>query len=117
MSLHDGRSPSPKNSFKELYLTSTQAMIKRKEEMVSELKTLLPCTRSDCNEHKIRTTSIVEEINLKVPPPELKTNSKATVPKSKFQEITKCRNKENHITDEANIKATPRTARTLKRAP
>ncbi|GFX50843.1 hypothetical protein TNCV_2731971 [Trichonephila clavipes] len=36
----------------------------------------------------------------------------ATVPKSKFQ-ITKCRNKENHITDEANIKATPRTARTL----
>ncbi|GFT32861.1 hypothetical protein TNCV_5039031 [Trichonephila clavipes] len=36
-----------------------------------------------------------------------------TVPKSKFQ-ITKCRNKENHITDEANIKATPRTARTLK---
>ncbi|GFS59829.1 hypothetical protein TNCV_2806411 [Trichonephila clavipes] len=28
--------------------------------------------------------------------------------------ITKCRNKENHITDEANIKATPRTAGTLK---
>ncbi|GFX73524.1 hypothetical protein TNCV_2342291 [Trichonephila clavipes] len=38
---------------------------------------------------------------------------RTTVPKSKFQ-ITKCRNKENHITDEANIKATPRTARTLK---
>ncbi|GFX47473.1 uncharacterized protein TNCV_618321 [Trichonephila clavipes] len=34
MSLHDGRSSSPLNSFKELYLTSTQAMIKRKEEMV-----------------------------------------------------------------------------------
>ncbi|GFY27678.1 hypothetical protein TNCV_241461 [Trichonephila clavipes] len=33
MSLHDGRSSSPQNSFKELYLTSTQAMIKRKEEM------------------------------------------------------------------------------------
>ncbi|GFU66262.1 hypothetical protein TNCV_4035821 [Trichonephila clavipes] len=28
--------------------------------------------------------------------------------------ITKCRNKENHITEEANIKASPRTARTLK---
>ncbi|GFX77340.1 hypothetical protein TNCV_5064661 [Trichonephila clavipes] len=35
MSLHDGRSPSTKNSFKELYLTSTQAMIKRKEEMLT----------------------------------------------------------------------------------
>ncbi|GFY09444.1 hypothetical protein TNCV_4321231 [Trichonephila clavipes] len=42
----------------------------------------------------------------------LKFVIKATVPKSKFQ-ITKCRNKENHITDEANIKAPPRTARTL----
>ncbi|GFY32300.1 hypothetical protein TNCV_3558081 [Trichonephila clavipes] len=38
MSFHDGRSFSPQNSFKELYLTSTQAMIKRKEEMV-KLKT------------------------------------------------------------------------------
>ncbi|GFW11095.1 hypothetical protein TNCV_4783051 [Trichonephila clavipes] len=76
MSLHDGRSFSPPNFFKELYLTSTQAMTNRKEEMVNELKTLPPCTRTDCNEHKIPTTSIVEEINLKVPPPELKSNSK-----------------------------------------
>ncbi|GFV66433.1 uncharacterized protein TNCV_3509071 [Trichonephila clavipes] len=30
----DGRSPSPRNSYKELYLSSTQAMIRRKEEMV-----------------------------------------------------------------------------------
>ncbi|GFX23527.1 nucleic-acid-binding protein from transposon X-element [Trichonephila clavipes] len=75
MSLHDGRSPSPQNSFTELYRMSTQAMIKRKEEMVSELKTLPPCTRNDCNEHKIPTTSVEEEINLKVPPPEL-TNKK-----------------------------------------
>ncbi|GFV57822.1 hypothetical protein TNCV_3072011 [Trichonephila clavipes] len=77
LSLHDGRLPSPQNSFKELYRMSTQAMIKRKEEMVSELKTLPPCSRNDCNEHKIPTTSVVEEINffLKVPPPEL-TNSK-----------------------------------------
>ncbi|GFT03238.1 hypothetical protein TNCV_3610931 [Trichonephila clavipes] len=75
LSLHDGRSPSPQNSFTELYRMSTQAMIKRKEEMVSELKTLPPCTRTDCNDHKIPTTSVVEENNLKVPPPEL-TNSK-----------------------------------------
>ncbi|GFS62776.1 uncharacterized protein TNCV_3202051 [Trichonephila clavipes] len=34
LSLHDGRSPSPQNSFTELYRMSTQAMIKRKEEMV-----------------------------------------------------------------------------------
>ncbi|GFY64208.1 hypothetical protein TNIN_82151 [Trichonephila inaurata madagascariensis] len=43
-----------------------------------------------------------------------KENSEETrVPKSKFQ-ITRCRNKENHIADEANINATPKTARTLK---
>ncbi|GFT59502.1 nucleic-acid-binding protein from transposon X-element [Trichonephila clavipes] len=29
----DGRSPSPRNSFKDLYISSTQAMIRRKEEM------------------------------------------------------------------------------------
>ncbi|GFY64209.1 hypothetical protein TNIN_82152 [Trichonephila inaurata madagascariensis] len=29
-------------------------------------------------------------------------------------QITRCRNKENHIADEANINATPKTARTLK---
>ncbi|GFT85858.1 hypothetical protein TNCV_3255141 [Trichonephila clavipes] len=51
MSLHDGRSPRPQNSFTELYRMSTQAMIKRKEEMV------------------------IEEIKLKVTPPEL-TNKK-----------------------------------------
>ncbi|GFX82630.1 uncharacterized protein TNCV_1193051 [Trichonephila clavipes] len=39
MSLHDGRSFSPENSFKELYLTSTKAMINRKEEMVSKEST------------------------------------------------------------------------------
>ncbi|GFX27913.1 uncharacterized protein TNCV_3083351 [Trichonephila clavipes] len=35
-SLHevDGRSPSPRNSYTELYRTNTQAMIRRKEEMV-----------------------------------------------------------------------------------
>ncbi|GFT61700.1 uncharacterized protein TNCV_4050581 [Trichonephila clavipes] len=30
----DGRSPSPRNFFKDLYLSNTQAMIRRKEEMV-----------------------------------------------------------------------------------
>ncbi|GFV33963.1 uncharacterized protein TNCV_2613611 [Trichonephila clavipes] len=93
MSLQDGRSPSPKNSFTELYRMSTQAMIKRKEEMVSELKTLPPCTRSDCNEHKIPTTSIVEEINLKVPSPELKTNRKGN--KKKLSKKRKNKGKES----------------------
>ncbi|GFY22915.1 hypothetical protein TNCV_2181761 [Trichonephila clavipes] len=34
-SLHeiDGRSPSPRNSYRDLYLSSTQAMIRRKEEL------------------------------------------------------------------------------------
>ncbi|GFU09796.1 nucleic-acid-binding protein from transposon X-element [Trichonephila clavipes] len=39
MSLHDGRSHSPQSSFAELYWMSTQAMIKRKEEMVSKEST------------------------------------------------------------------------------
>ncbi|GFX52704.1 hypothetical protein TNCV_3980071 [Trichonephila clavipes] len=78
-SLHemDGRSPSPRNSFTELYRTSTQAMIRRKEEMVSELKTLPPFTRLDCNDHKIPSTSVDEEINLEAPFPENKINSKS----------------------------------------
>ncbi|GFS69624.1 hypothetical protein TNCV_1429331 [Trichonephila clavipes] len=59
----DGRSPSPRNSFKDLYLSSTHAMIRRKEEMVSELKTLPPCTRADCQDHKITSTSVGEETN------------------------------------------------------
>ncbi|GFX32158.1 RNA-directed DNA polymerase from mobile element jockey [Trichonephila clavipes] len=36
LSLQDERSPSPQNSFTELYRMSTQAMIKRKEEMASK---------------------------------------------------------------------------------
>ncbi|GFY70918.1 hypothetical protein TNIN_260681 [Trichonephila inaurata madagascariensis] len=57
------RSPSPRNSFIELYRMSTQAMAMKKEEMVSEFKTLPPCTRTDCNEHKIPIALVVEEIN------------------------------------------------------
>ncbi|GFV97057.1 hypothetical protein TNCV_3526431 [Trichonephila clavipes] len=64
-SLHevDVRSPSPRNSYTELYLTSTQAMIRRKEGMVIQLKTLPPCTRLDCQDHKIPSTSVDEEID------------------------------------------------------
>ncbi|GFS56183.1 nucleic-acid-binding protein from transposon X-element [Trichonephila clavipes] len=61
--------------------------------MVSELKTVPPCTRSDCNEHKMLTTSIVEEINLKVPPPELKTNRKGN--KNKLCKKRKNKGKES----------------------
>ncbi|GFU08804.1 hypothetical protein TNCV_991491 [Trichonephila clavipes] len=39
LSLHDGHSPGPQNSFTELYRMSTQAVIKRKEEMVSKEST------------------------------------------------------------------------------
>ncbi|GFS68272.1 hypothetical protein TNCV_5028711 [Trichonephila clavipes] len=73
MSLNDGRSFNPQNSFKELYLTSTQAMINRKEEMV------------------------IEEINFKVPPPELKTNSKGNKNKKLCQ---KRKNKGKESTEE-----------------
>ncbi|GFU66059.1 hypothetical protein TNCV_1116711 [Trichonephila clavipes] len=38
-SLHemDGRSPSSRNSYKELYISSTQTLIRRKEEMVTDV--------------------------------------------------------------------------------
>ncbi|GFX62228.1 hypothetical protein TNCV_3306021 [Trichonephila clavipes] len=86
----DGRSPSPRNSFKDLYL-STQAMIRRKEEMVSELKTLPPCTIPECQDHKIPSTSVEEEINFVPSPPvienkienKIKTNSKSKKKQSK----------------------------------
>ncbi|GFW50126.1 hypothetical protein TNCV_4695441 [Trichonephila clavipes] len=39
ISLHDGRSHSPQSSFAELYWMSTQAMIKRKEEMATATTT------------------------------------------------------------------------------
>ncbi|GFT83469.1 hypothetical protein TNCV_232311 [Trichonephila clavipes] len=78
-SLHetDRHSPSPRNSCKELYLSSTHAMNRRKEEMVSELKTLPSSTRLDC--HKIPSTSVEEEINFEPSLPEnkIKTNSKS----------------------------------------
>ncbi|GFS93597.1 hypothetical protein TNCV_3775691 [Trichonephila clavipes] len=51
--LEGGRTPSPKNSFLELYQMSTYDLAKKKDELVSELKTLPPCTRDDCKEHKI----------------------------------------------------------------
>ncbi|GFU16670.1 hypothetical protein TNCV_4186781 [Trichonephila clavipes] len=65
LSIHgmDGRSPSPGNSFMDMYISGKQAMIRRKEEMVSELKTLPPCTISDCQDHKIPSTSVEEENN------------------------------------------------------
>ncbi|GFT37714.1 hypothetical protein TNCV_3098001 [Trichonephila clavipes] len=92
----DGRSPSPRNSFKDLYLSSTHAMIRRKEEMVSELKTLPPCTRADCQDHKILSTSVEEETNFEPSPPEnenkIKTVSK---PKKKLCEKRKQKSKDS----------------------
>ncbi|GFW72880.1 hypothetical protein TNCV_830071 [Trichonephila clavipes] len=99
-SLHemDGRSPSPRNSYKDLYLSSTQALIRRKKELVSELKTLPPCTRLDCQDHKIPSTSVEEEINLEPSLPEnkIKTNSKSNNKKLS----KKRRNKSKESTEE-----------------
>ncbi|GFV42114.1 uncharacterized protein TNCV_3544411 [Trichonephila clavipes] len=60
--LEGARTPSPKNSFLELYQMSTYDLAKKKDELVSELKTLPPCTRDDCKEHKI--PPIVEDSNV-----------------------------------------------------
>ncbi|GFW67022.1 hypothetical protein TNCV_4689071 [Trichonephila clavipes] len=47
------RTPIKKNSFLELYQMTSFDLAKKKDELVSELKTLPPCTRDDCKEHKI----------------------------------------------------------------
>ncbi|GFU81438.1 hypothetical protein TNCV_1043521 [Trichonephila clavipes] len=67
----DGRTFSqPRNSFMDMYISGKQAMIRRKEEMVgSELQTLPPCTISDCQDHKIPSTSVEEENNFVPSPP------------------------------------------------
>ncbi|GFV05746.1 hypothetical protein TNCV_3280411 [Trichonephila clavipes] len=64
---NNARSPSPKNSYMEFYQMSTQAMARKKTKWQVSLKTLPPCTRDDCNEHKILTSLIVEESNFKDP--------------------------------------------------
>ncbi|GFT46011.1 hypothetical protein TNCV_3535691 [Trichonephila clavipes] len=71
-------------------------MIRRKEEMVSELKTLPPCTRLDCQDHKIPSSSVDEEINLEASLPENKINSKSN--KKKLSK--KRKNKGKEPTDE-----------------
>ncbi|GFX63373.1 hypothetical protein TNCV_3619761 [Trichonephila clavipes] len=55
------RTPTKKNSFLELYQMTSFDLAKKKDELVSELKTLPPCTRDDCKEHKI--PPIVEDSN------------------------------------------------------
>ncbi|GFW54648.1 hypothetical protein TNCV_5110221 [Trichonephila clavipes] len=96
----DGRSPSPRNSFMDMYVSGKQAMIRRKEEMVSELKTLPPCTISDCQDHKIPSTSVEEENNFTPSPPvnenkienKIKINSKS---KKKFSKKRKQKGKDS----------------------
>ncbi|GFW52319.1 uncharacterized protein TNCV_3078911 [Trichonephila clavipes] len=56
------RTPTKKNSFLELYQMTSYDLAKKKDELVSELKTLPPCTRDDCKEHKI--PPIVEDSNV-----------------------------------------------------
>ncbi|GFV08301.1 hypothetical protein TNCV_327351 [Trichonephila clavipes] len=102
-SLHevDGRSPSPRNSYTELYRTNTQAtMIRRKEEMVSELKTLPPCTRLDCQDHKIPSTSVDEEINFETSHPENENKIKIKSKPNKKKLSKKRKNKAKESTEE-----------------
>ncbi|GFX08663.1 hypothetical protein TNCV_61901 [Trichonephila clavipes] len=56
------RTPTMENSFLELYQMTSYDLAKKKDELVSELKTLPPCTRDDCKEHKI--PPIVEDSNV-----------------------------------------------------
>ncbi|GFV87526.1 hypothetical protein TNCV_3281641 [Trichonephila clavipes] len=44
------RSPQPRNSFMDMYISGKQAMIRKRR---FELQTLPPCTISDCQDHKI----------------------------------------------------------------
>ncbi|GFX51388.1 uncharacterized protein TNCV_3103211 [Trichonephila clavipes] len=60
--LEGARSPTKKNSLLELYQMTSYDLAKKKDELVSELKTLPPCTRDDCKEHKI--PPIVEDSNV-----------------------------------------------------
>ncbi|GFX09744.1 hypothetical protein TNCV_653431 [Trichonephila clavipes] len=60
--LEGARTSSPKNPFLELYQMSNYDLAKKRDELVSELKTLPPCTRDDCKEHKI--PPIVEDSNV-----------------------------------------------------
>ncbi|GFT15348.1 hypothetical protein TNCV_3264021 [Trichonephila clavipes] len=67
--LHEitGRSPSPKNSFTELYRTSTQAMIKRKEEMVKQdVEHPLPTENQVATEVVTPKTTLPHPIMLKI---------------------------------------------------
>ncbi|GFU68570.1 hypothetical protein TNCV_360471 [Trichonephila clavipes] len=56
------RTPTKKNSFLELYQMTSFDLAKKKDELVSELKTLPPCTRDDC---KGINSPIVEDSNPK----------------------------------------------------
>ncbi|GFT45796.1 hypothetical protein TNCV_1781371 [Trichonephila clavipes] len=96
----DGRSPSPRSSFKEMYLSSTQAMIRKKEVMVSQLKTLPPCTRLDCQDHKIPSTSVDEEIYFETSHPENENKIKNNSKPNKKKLSKKRKNKAKESTEE-----------------
>ncbi|GFW61160.1 hypothetical protein TNCV_433841 [Trichonephila clavipes] len=96
----NGRSPSPRSSFKELYLSSTQAMIRRKEVLVSALKTLPPCTTLDCQDHKIPSTSVDEEINLETSLPENENKIEINSKPNKKKLSKKRKNKAKESTEE-----------------
>ncbi|GFW37718.1 hypothetical protein TNCV_4629231 [Trichonephila clavipes] len=55
------RTPGTRNSFMDLYHMNTEVMTRKKDGMASELRTLPPCTRNDCNEHKMPHPTVVAE--------------------------------------------------------
>ncbi|GFX91080.1 dimer_Tnp_hAT domain-containing protein [Trichonephila clavipes] len=72
----DGRSPSSRNSFKDLYLSSTQTMIRRKEEMV-KLTAILQST----------IVSIANASRTTIGPPLLKSRPTLQAQVSKIKKI------------------------------
>ncbi|GFX36742.1 hypothetical protein TNCV_4826921 [Trichonephila clavipes] len=89
----DGRSPSPRNSYRLVLIE--QRTGHDQEEMVSELKTLPPCTRADCQDHKIPSTSVEEEINFEPSPPENKIKTVGKPNKKKLSKKRKQKSKES----------------------
>ncbi|GFU33075.1 hypothetical protein TNCV_4156321 [Trichonephila clavipes] len=78
-------------------------MIRRKEETVSEPKTLPPCTRLHCQDHKIPSTSVDEEINLEASLSENKINSKSNKKKLSKKRKNKEQDVEHPLSTEKQI--------------
>ncbi|GFS97455.1 hypothetical protein TNCV_733851 [Trichonephila clavipes] len=83
----DGRSPSPRNSFTDLYISSTQAMIRRKEEMsLSITKYMISLLKAHCHP-PINDRSIANASCTTIGPPLLKSRPFLQAQVSKTKKI------------------------------